>query len=171
MQNLKARTPAEYIASLPTDRQAAIAAIRKLVNKRLPKGYKEMMSFGHISWGIPLEEYPVTYNGYPLMYAALASQKNHMALYLMCCYGDNDLYNGLKAAYAKAGKKFDMGKSCLRFKKLEDVELEAVGKVIAAVPPKKYLAIYEKSHPREKAEKKKVVARRRAARAAGREKS
>jgi hypothetical protein len=94
-----------------------------------------------------------------------------MALYLMCCYGDNGLYNGLKEAYANAGKKFDMGKSCLRFRKLEDVELEAVGKVVAAVPPKKYLAMYEKSHPPEKAEKKKVVAKRRAARAGARVKS
>ena len=148
MASSPAPTVAKYLASLPPDRRKVVAAVRKVVRKHLPAGYSETMGWGMISYGIPLKAYPNTYNGQPLCYAALAAQKNHYALYLMCAYADSRQYAALKQAFAKAGKRMDMGKSCLRFKQLEDLPLDAIGKVIASAPPKKYIAIYETSHPR-----------------------
>jgi hypothetical protein len=92
---------------------------------------------------IPLEKYPDTYNGQPLGYACLAAQKNYYALYMMGAYGDPEQDAQLRAAFKAAGKKLDMGKSCLRFRKLEDLELDAVAKAIASTPPKRYIELYE----------------------------
>jgi uncharacterized protein YdhG (YjbR/CyaY superfamily) len=141
----KETTVAAYIEALPAERRAVIKTVRALVKKHLPKGYVETMSFGYPAYVIPLAKYPDTYNGQPLCYAAIAAQKNHYAVYLMCVYQDARLRKSLEADFKKAGKKFDMGKSCLRFRKLEDVPLDAIGAAIAAVPPAKYIAAYEKA--------------------------
>jgi hypothetical protein len=98
-----------------------------------------------ISFEIPLEAYPRTYNGQPLSYAALAAQKNHYALYLMAVYGDPAGEAQLREAFAQAGKKLDMGKSCVRFRKLEDVPLDVIGEIIASTPPDELIATYERS--------------------------
>ena len=140
-------TVAEYVAALPPDRAKTISAVVRLVRTYIPKGYDEMIGFGMINWGISLAKYPITYNGQPICYVALAAQKNHSALYLMCAYGSSKIAGELEAAYRTAGKKFDMGKSCLRFQTMSDLVPEAVGKAIAALPPEKWLAIYETSHP------------------------
>jgi hypothetical protein len=133
----------EYLASLPDDRRTAINAVRDTVNANLPDGYVETMAFGMIGWGIPLEDYPDTYNGQPLGVAALASQKNHMALYLMGLYSSEPELEWFKQQYADRGLKLDMGKSCLRFKRLEQVPLDVVGEVIAKVPPALFIERYE----------------------------
>ena len=125
----------DYLGELPEDRREVVSAVRKMVLKNLPKGYSESVSWGMISYEIPLERYPDTYNKKPLCYVALAAQKNYYALYLMGAYAKPGQTEALAAAFAKAGKKLDMGKSCLRFKKLEDLPLDAVGKVIASLPP------------------------------------
>ncbi len=91
-------------------------------------------------WSVPLETYPDTYNGQPLCYAALAAQKNHFALYLMSVYGDPGEAKRLKEGFAKAGKKLDMGKSCVRFRRLEDLPLEVIGEIIAATSPDAFIA-------------------------------
>ncbi len=148
MASNPATTVAKYLASLPPERRKVVAAMRKLVLKHLPAGYKETMGWGMIGYGSPLEVYPDTYNGQPLCYAALAAQKNHYALYLMCAYADTRQYAALEKAFTRAGKRLDMGKSCLRFKEIEDLPLEAIGKVIASTPPKKFIAIYEASRPK-----------------------
>ena len=109
----------EYLAGLPGDRRTAISAVRDVVNANLPDGYVEGMASGMIGWAIPLEVYPNTYNGRPLGIAALASQKNHMALYLMSVYGSPELEAWLRGAFAAAGKKLDMGKSCVHFKRAD----------------------------------------------------
>ena len=101
--------------------------MRELIQSRLPEGYAEQMDFGMICYVIPLETYPETYNGHPLMYAALASQKRHMAVYLMNIYGDEGTLRWFTEGYAASGKKLDMGKSCVRFKKLDDLPLELIG--------------------------------------------
>ena len=147
MASSSATTIAKYLASLPPERRKVVAAVRRMVLKHLPAGYEETMGWGMICYGIPLETYPHTYNGQPLCYAALAAQKNHYALYLMCAYADSKQVVALEKAFAKAGKRMDMGKSCLRFRRLEDLPLEAVGKVIASAPPRKYIAIYEARQP------------------------
>ena len=135
----KAKTVAAYLDELPEDRRSAISKVRAVVRKHLPKGYKEDMSFGMIVWGIPLDRYPDTYNGQPLCYIGLASQKNYNSLYLMGVYGDPKKEKLLADAFAKAGKKMDMGKSCLRFKKVEDLPLDAIGKIVASMPPEELI--------------------------------
>ena len=138
-------TPEEYLAGLPPDRAEQIGRVRELIQSRLPEGYSEQMDFGMICYVIPLETYPETYNGHPLMYAALASQKRHMAVYLMNIYGDEETLRWFTEGYAASGKKLDMGKSCVRFKKLDDLPLELIGDAIARTPVAEYIAGYEAS--------------------------
>jgi len=130
----------EYLDDLPKDRRAVVAKVRKMVLKNLPKGYRESISWGVISYEIPLQRYPDTYNKKPLCYVGLAAQKNHFALYLMGAYASPEQAAALKAALAKTGKKLDMGKSCLRFKKVEDLPLDAIGNIIASLSPDKMIA-------------------------------
>jgi hypothetical protein len=132
-----------YLANLPEERRVAVSAVRAVILKNLPKGYEEAINWGMITYQIPLERYPDTYNGQPLCYAALASQKNHMAVYLMCVYGSKEIGTWFREEFRKAGKKLDMGKSCIRFKKLGDLPLNVIGKAIKKVSPKAYIAGYE----------------------------
>jgi uncharacterized protein YdhG (YjbR/CyaY superfamily) len=122
----------EYLAELPADRQEAIRAVRKVVLNNLPAGYEEVMNWGMITYEVPLETYPDTYNGKPLMYAALASQKNHMAVYLTSIYMTEESRQEFEAAYRATGKRMDMGKSCVRFRKLENLPLDLIGDAIAS---------------------------------------
>ena len=145
MATSKAATVDEYIAELPAERARVVSAVRKVVLKNLPKGYRESMEFGMISYGIPLERFPDTYNGRPLGYAAIAAQKNHYAVYLMGVYGDPAGERALRDAFAAAGKKLDMGKSCVRFKSLDDIPLDAIGDAVAAMPAERFIALYEAS--------------------------
>jgi len=134
-------TVAAYLASLPADRRAEVARVRRVITKHLPKGYKEAMGWGMIMYGVPLKVYPDTYNGHPLCYAALAAQKNYTSLYLMSVYGSKPLLAELKAGFKKAGKKLDMGKSCIHFKRADDLALDTIGKLIARLPVSKYVEI------------------------------
>jgi hypothetical protein len=138
-----AATVEEYLHSLPADRRPAISAVRDTVNAHLPAGYVESMAFGMIGWGIPLADYPETYNGQPLGIAALANQKHHMALYLMGLYTDGPELEWFQQQYAERGLRLDMGKSCVRFKRLEQVPLDVVGEVIARIPPALFIERYE----------------------------
>jgi hypothetical protein len=137
-----ALTVPEYLAALPADRRAAIAQVRAIIRKNLPKGYAEKMQYGMIGYVVPHKLYPAGYHCKPedpLPLAALASQKNHMALYLML----GGQLQWLKDQFAAEGRKLDIGKSCIRFRKVEDLPLEAVGKAIAQVPVADYIAQYE----------------------------
>ena len=131
----------EYLASLPADRRAEIEHVRGVVKRNLPAGYEEGVGFGMICYTVPLSAYRDTYNKQPLMYAALASQKNYLSLYLMSVYGDNQLDRQLRAAFAAEKKKLDMGKSCIRFKRADDLPLDAIGDVVAAVPMDRWIEI------------------------------
>jgi uncharacterized protein YdhG (YjbR/CyaY superfamily) len=150
MQGKRAKTVAEYIASLPEDRRGAIKTVRAVVKKNLPAGYKEGIDYGFIGWTVPLSVYPDTYNGQPLCYAALANQKNHMALYLMAAYAEGPIKQRLVKGFRAAGKKLDMGKSCIRFKSLDDLPLDVIAEVAAALPVKKYVEIAKAAHPKQK---------------------
>lgn len=140
-----ASTVAQYIKSLPADRAAVIKEIRKLVNANIQPGFKETMRWGMISWEIPLKTYPDTYNGQPLNYIGLAAQKNNYSLYLMSCYGTEKSRKEFETAYKKSGKRLDMGKSCVRFKNVEDLPLELVAKYIAMHSVDQFIGVYEKS--------------------------
>jgi hypothetical protein len=150
MAQSKAGTVKEYLDGLPADRRKEIAKVRSVVRKNLPKGYREAMGFGMIGYAIPLERYPDTYNKQPLGYAALAAQKNFNTLYLLGVYADPKQRKRLEEAFEKSGKKMDMGKSCLHFRKADDLPLEAIGKLIASTPPEKMIAMYEKARPKKR---------------------
>ncbi|MBN1440717.1 MAG: DUF1801 domain-containing protein [Anaerolineales bacterium] len=135
----QAKTVAGFLAGLPADRRTAIEAVRRIILKNLPRGFEEAVNWGMIAYQVPLKTHPDTYNKQPLLYAALASQKNHMALYLMGIYGDKAARRKFEAAYRKSGKRMDVGKSCVRFRKLEDLPLELIGESIAAMTPKKLI--------------------------------
>ena len=145
MVTSKAATVPDYLAGLPAERRKAISAVRAVIRKNLPKGYKEAMGYGMICYSVPLARYPDTYNGQPLCYAALAAQKQYNAVYLMNVYGDAAEARAFKAAFKKAGKKLDMGKSCVRFKTADDLALDAVGHAIAATPVKAFIERYERA--------------------------
>jgi hypothetical protein len=147
-------TAEEYIAGLPRERAEQISQLREMILQRLPAGYTEEMGFGMITYVIPLATYPDTYNGHPLMYAALASQKRHMAIYLMNVYGDDETLQWFTEGFAASGKKLDMGKSCVRFKKLEDLPLELIGETIGRTPVSEYIACYETSRASMEANRK-----------------
>jgi uncharacterized protein YdhG (YjbR/CyaY superfamily) len=128
----EARTVGEYLAALPDGRREDIAKVRGVILGNLPQGYAEAMNWGMITYQVPLEVYADTYNGKPLMYAALASQKNYMALYIMSIYMSAESRKQFEAAYKATGKRFDAGKSCIRFKKADDLPLELIAESIAA---------------------------------------
>ena len=142
MARSSATTPDEYIASLPADRREAVATVREVVNRNLPPGYAEGMAYGMIAWWVPLETFPDTYNGQPLGLAGLASQKNYISLYLNTVYGSRDEEAWFKDRYAASGKKLNMGKSCLRFRHLDEVPLDVIGETIARADLDRTLAHY-----------------------------
>ncbi|MEK6373931.1 MAG: DUF1801 domain-containing protein [Acidobacteriota bacterium] len=151
----KATTVDEYLRSLPEDRRKAIAAVRKVILENLDDDYEEGMQYGMIGYYVPHSVYPAGYHADPkqgLPFVALASQKNYMSLYLMgpycgCVEGMSEtaLVRWFRGAWAKTGKKLDMGKSCIRFKKLDDLPLEVIGEAIRRVPARAYIDRYEKA--------------------------
>jgi hypothetical protein len=140
-----ARTVARYLAELPASRRAALEVVRSVILENLPAGFEEGMEYGMIGYYVPLQRYSETYNGQPLCIAGLASQKNHMAVYLMSVYGHAGTRRWFEKAYRQSGKKLDMGKSCLRFRSLDDLALPVVGEAIRRVSLDAYVAAYEAS--------------------------
>lgn len=155
----KATTVAQYLAALPDDRRKTLDAVRRVIRKNLDKNFEEGIQYGMIGYYVPHRVYPPGYHcdpKQPLPYVALASQKNYMSLYLMCIYGHDELRDSFEAAWAKSGKKLDMGKSCIRFKKLDDLALDVIGQAIKKTPAKKFVAHYEATMARLKAQKSKT---------------
>lgn len=148
MVSSAAATVADYLAELPEDRRAEIERVRNLVNEALPDGYVERMNWGMISWEVPLEVSGPTYNGQPLAYAALAAQKNANSLYLNCVYVSDARTERLKAAAAAEGKPLDMGKSCIRFKRADQLPLSLIREEVASTTPGEFVAIYNAARAR-----------------------
>ncbi len=136
-------TPADYLASLPEDRRKIISAVREMILENLPVGYQETINWGMLSYEIPLEIYPDTYNKNPLSNVGLAAQKNYNSLYLMAVYQNPADYQELMEAFDAMGVKPDMGKSCIRFKKLEQLPLDTIARLIAKTSVDDYIRIYE----------------------------
>ena len=139
-------TVAEYLESLPPDRRKELKKVRAVVKKSLPRGYVEHMNWGAINWSVPLSAYPDTYNGQPLTYVALASQKNYASLYMMVAYGSVEQDTALRKGFAAAGKKLDMGKSCIRFMEADDLALDVIADVVASTPMQAWIAIAKSAH-------------------------
>ena len=143
MASSAAATVDEYLAELPPARADVVRAVRDVIVEHLPAGFAETMNWGMISYEIPLERHPDTYNSRPLQALGLAAQSRHYALYLNTVYSSPALGQRLREAYAAAGRKLDMGKSCLRFKGLDDIDLDVIGELVAAVGPDDFIATYE----------------------------
>ena len=141
----EANTVNGYLKSLPEERRKAISTVRKVILKNLPTGFEELMNYGMISYQVPLSVYPNTYNKQPLMFAALVSQKNYMAVHLVGIYLDGDYRAKFEAAYKATGKKLDAGKGCVRFKNLDDLPLDVIGELIASTTVEKYISYFENS--------------------------
>lgn len=148
MVGSKATTVADYLAELEPERRTVVAHVRDLVNRAMPDGYREGIGYGMIGWVVPLETYPDTYNGQPLAYAGLAVQKNHFSLYLNCVYASPERAARLKAAFTAAGKTLDMGKSCIRFKRIDQLAEDAIAAEIASASPPEFIAITERARAR-----------------------
>jgi hypothetical protein len=153
------KTPAQYISSLPADRAKTIAAMRAFVNKHMPRGYEECLVWGTIGWTIPLSRYPETHNKQPISYVALSSQKNYCVLYLFGPAWSASQLAQLKAAFKAAGKKLDMGQSCVNFKSPDDLPLDAIGKLIAAISSEQWIEMYEQSRSKTKAGRARMAKR------------
>ena len=145
MARCSAVTVEEYLRELPQERADALRAVRQVILDHLPPGYVETMNWGMICYEVPLARCPDTYNKQPLMFAGLASQKRHMGLYLMCVYSHQGSRAEFEEKFRASGKKLDMGKSCVRFRKLEDLPLEVVGETIAATSVEEYIQLYRDS--------------------------
>ncbi len=143
----KAPTVKAYLESLPADRRAGIEAVRKVIRANLDKQYEECMLYGMIGYAVPHRVWPLGYHcdpSKPLMMAALASQKNCLTVYLMSVYADKAERAWFQKAWAKSGKKLNMGGCCVRFRKAEDAALDVVGEAIRRTPAKAYVANYVK---------------------------
>ena len=144
MQSI-ASTVSQYLSELPANRREAIEAVRQIVLENLPAGYEEVINWGMITYQVPLETYPDTYNGKLLMYAGLASQKSHMSVYLTGIYMDDEARQKFEEAYRATGKRYDVGKSCVRFRSLDDLPLGLIGERIAALGVEEFIRQVEKA--------------------------
>lgn len=142
MVSSAAATVDAYLQALPEPARACMTRVRALVRAHLPEGYVEAMTWGMPSYEIPLARYPDTYNGKPLCYVAFAAQKRHNALYLNMAYADSDADTLLREAWAAAGRRLDMGKCCLRFRRYDDLLEAPLARAIAGMPVDAFIARY-----------------------------
>jgi uncharacterized protein YdhG (YjbR/CyaY superfamily) len=174
----KAATVAHYLAELPEDRRKTLNAVRELIRANIDPGFSEGMGYGMMGWSVPHSRYPAGYHcnpKEPLPFAGLASQKNHMSLYLcLPSMGEPNAEadaeaDWFRAAWAKTGKKLDMGKGCIRFKKVEDLALEVIAELFRRMSVDKFVAQYEAARaaykPKSRVEIQTMMAERKAAKA------
>ena len=145
----RTQLPAEYIESLPEDRKEAILQIREAIFKNLPKGFEEIMNYGMLGYVVPHSIYPKGYHcdpKLPLPFMGLASQKNNISFYHMGIYADKKLLDWFVSEYPKHVKsKLDMGKSCIRFKKMNEIPYALIGELVGKLSPEKWIELYESS--------------------------
>ena len=156
MVGIQAKSVASYLAQLSPDRRSMLGKLRTLIKKHLPKGYKESFNWGAIVYEVPLSVYPTTYNGQPLTYAALTATKTGGTVHLMAAYGSPKQTKTLELGFKKAGKKLDMGKACIRFKTIDDLDLDSIAAVVASTPMEKYVGFAEAVRTRKAATRKKA---------------
>jgi hypothetical protein len=156
MFKAKAKSVSSYLATLTPDRRSMLGKLRSLIKKHLPKGYKESFNWGAIVYEVPLSVYPTTYNGQPLTYAALAATKAGCSVHLMCAYGNAKNIQVLVAGFKRAGKRLNMGKACIRFRTIDDLDLGSIATVVASTPLAKYVGFAESVRTRKAGAKKKA---------------
>lgn len=139
-----------FLDELPEDRRAEFERVRDLIRKNLPAGYEEVVGSAMLVYQVPLKRYPDTYNKQPLMYVALSMRKASMSLYLLPVYGSPELLERLTEGFRLAGKKLDMGKSCLHFRKADDLALDVIAEIVAKIPLDRWVEIAEAARQRKK---------------------
>ena len=142
----EATTVRQYLDELDDARRAQIEPVYRAIHDAMPAGYEEGMAWGMITWSVPFADYPDTYNAQPLCYVSLAAQKRHNALYLMGLYSDSAQAKEFRDRWTADGRKLDMGKSCLRFTRAEDLRMDLVTEAVAATPPEAMMALHERAH-------------------------
>jgi len=138
-----ATTVEEYLAELPDDRAEALTAVVDALRNELPSGLDETINWGMIAFEVPLSTYPNTYNGQPLMHTAVANQKNHMAIYLSCLQGEGRSRDDFITDYQATGKRMDLGKGCVRFRKLDDLPLDLIAKYAGSLSVEQLCAVHD----------------------------
>jgi hypothetical protein len=138
----------DFLAAQPPERRRELERVRDCIVHNLPRGYEESVAGKILAYQVPLADYPDTYNGQPLWYVGLAPQKHYLSLYLMCAYGSPDHARRLKEGFAAAGKKLNMGKSCIRFRTADDLPLDVIGELIASIPMKRWIAFAKAARKR-----------------------
>ncbi len=149
----KAETVEQYLAELPEDRREAIETLRQIILRNVEPFVEERMMYGQICYVIPHSVYPEGYHcdpKMPLTYSGLASQKNYLSVYSMCTYADGPLQDWFREAWAATGKKLDMGKSCIRFKKLNDAPLDVIEELFRRTNAADFIAYYDANKPKKK---------------------
>jgi hypothetical protein len=141
-------TITRFLAALPAERRAEVERVRDVIRGALPAGYEEVISKNMLVYQVPLEQYADTYNGHPLWYVALASEKSYLSLHLMPVYGDAASAERLAQGFRDAGKKLDMGKACIRFKTADDLALDVIGDIVARIPLDRWVQIAEAARRR-----------------------
>ena len=143
----KANTPDEYIEAIPEERRAAMSTLRKVIKDNLPQGFSEVISYGMIGYVVPHSLYPGGYHcdpKLPLPFMNIASQKNFIVVYHSGIYADKDLMDWFVGEYPKYVKtKLDMGKSCIRFKKIDQIPMELIGELASKMTPQQWIDLYE----------------------------
>ena len=142
-----AETVEQYLEELTPERREAVSAVRDVILANLPEGYEERMDFGMIAYVVPFARYPKTYNGHPLSYAGISSEKYHVSVHPMNIYADPESERWFVDNYKATGKKLNMGKSCVRFRRLDDLPLSLIREAISRSPMEEWIQCYEDSRP------------------------
>jgi hypothetical protein len=164
----KTATVGDIVRSWPQDRREALSRMRKVILDHLPNGYEETAAWGMLTYSVPLSVLPETYNGQPLGYVALGSQKNYMTIHLMPLYGDKKAEAWFRSEFKARGLKLDMGKACVRFTSLDKLPLEVIGELIAKYPVDAWVRMYEQSRKAARPRATRAARGTRAAKARGR---
>jgi len=138
----------EFLAGLPADRRQEVERLRGVIRRHLPEGYEEVISKQMLVYQVPLARYADTYNGHPLWYAALASEKSYLSLHLMRVYGDPVEAQRLADGFQRAGKTLRMGRACIRFQQADDLALDVIGEIVASTPVERWIAIAQAARAR-----------------------
>jgi uncharacterized protein YdhG (YjbR/CyaY superfamily) len=153
----EALTVEDYLHALPPDRRESLESVRAVILDHLPDGVEEVIAWGMLAYVVPLERFADTYNGQALLHCALANQKQHMSLYLNCIYGDDKARADFEKAYRETGKRYDVGKSCVRFRRLDDLPLEVVGAAISSATVEDVIHMHEVAMAGRKSPRRKRV--------------
>lgn len=141
-------TVANFLAELPPARRREVERVRVLIQQHLPPGYEEVVTKRMLVYQVPLSRYADTYNGQPLWYIGLASEKSYLSLHLMTIYGDKTQAERLKEGFRAAGKKLDMGKACIHFQTADELPLEVIGTLVASMPVDRWVEIAQAARRR-----------------------